>query len=174
MPLIAPTWAVRAGAAVADFLRRFGVQAGPDLAEAVRGYASLADRDARSAFLHTLRAVIDLEGQRVSAADRLYLAERVPTLLIWGTADRIIPVKHGRSAVDQIPGSRLVEIPGAGLTLALTTPLQNQELVTPAAGIAYWEGLVDVSGASRGSPVTGRGYLEMTGYNGSLGRVMTR
>jgi pimeloyl-ACP methyl ester carboxylesterase len=114
MPLIAPNWAVRAGAAVADFLRRFGVQAGPDIAEAVRGYASLADRDARSAFLHTLRAVIDLEGQRVSASDRLYLAERVPTLLIWGTADRIIPMRHGRAAVDQIPGSRLVEIPGAG------------------------------------------------------------
>jgi len=114
MPLIAPNWAVRAGAAVADFLKRLGVQAGPDLAEAARGYASLADRDARSAFLHTLRAVIDLEGQRVSASDRLYLAERLPTLLIWGTADRIIPVEHGRSAVERIPGSRLVEIPGAG------------------------------------------------------------
>jgi pimeloyl-ACP methyl ester carboxylesterase len=63
---------------------------------------------------HPLRAVIDLEGQRVSASDRLYLAERLPTLLIWGTADRIIPVEHGRSAVERIPGSRLVEIPGAG------------------------------------------------------------
>jgi pimeloyl-ACP methyl ester carboxylesterase len=114
MPLIAPTWAVRAGAAVAEFLERFGVKAGPDLAEAARGYASLADRDARSAFLHTLRAVIDLEGQRVSAGDRLYLAERLPTLLVWGTRDRIIPVAHGRAAVKQIPGSRLVEIPGAG------------------------------------------------------------
>ncbi|HEY7151982.1 MAG TPA: alpha/beta hydrolase [Solirubrobacterales bacterium] len=114
MPLIAPTWAVRVGAAIADFLERFGVKAGPDLAEAARGYASLADRDARSAFLHTLRAVIDLDGQRVSASDRLYLAERLPTLVIWGTADRIIPVAHGRAAVAEIPGSRLVEIPGAG------------------------------------------------------------
>lgn len=114
MPLITPAWAVRAGAAVADFLRRFGVQAGPDLAEAARGYASLADRDARTAFLHTLRAVIDLEGQRVSAADRLYLAERLPTLLVWGRADPIIPVNHGRAAAKRIPGSRLVELPGAG------------------------------------------------------------
>ncbi len=114
MPLITPAWAVRAGAAVADVLRRFGIQAGPDLAEAARGYASLADRDARTAFLHTLRAVIDLEGQRVSAADRLYLAERLPTLLIWGRADPIIPVKHGRAAARRIPGSRLVEFPDAG------------------------------------------------------------
>jgi pimeloyl-ACP methyl ester carboxylesterase len=114
MPLIAPSWAVRAGAAAAEFLRRFGVQAGPDLAEAARGYASLADRDARSAFLHTLRAVIDLEGQRVSATDRLYLAERLPTLLIWGTDDRIIPVQHGRAAAERLPGARLVEFPAAG------------------------------------------------------------
>ena len=114
MPLIAPSWAFRTGAVVAEFLRRFGVQAGPDLAEAARGYASLADRDARAAFVHTLRAVIDLEGQRVSATDRLYLAERLPTLLIWGTNDPIIPVGHGRAAVKRIPGSRLVEFPGAG------------------------------------------------------------
>jgi pimeloyl-ACP methyl ester carboxylesterase len=114
MPLIAPSWAVRVGAAVAEFLRRFGVEAGPDLAEGARGYASLADRDTRAAFLHTLRGVIDLEGQRVSASDRLYLAERVPTLLIWGTADRIIPIEHGRSAAERIPGSRLVELSGAG------------------------------------------------------------
>jgi pimeloyl-ACP methyl ester carboxylesterase len=122
MPLIAPNWAVRAGAAVAEFLQRFGVQAGPDLAEAARGYASLADRDARAAFLHTLRAVIDLEGQRVSASDRLYLAERLPTLLIWGTNDPIIPVEHGRAAVNRIPGSRLVEFPGAGHWPQLNDP----------------------------------------------------
>ena len=39
------------------------------------GYASLADAEARRAFLHTVRAVIDYNGQRVSAADRLYLVE---------------------------------------------------------------------------------------------------
>jgi pimeloyl-ACP methyl ester carboxylesterase len=114
MPLIAPSWAVRAGAAVAQFLARFGVQAGPDLAETARGYASLADRETRAAFLHTLRAVIDLDGQRISATDRLYLAERLPALLIWGTRDPIIPVEHGRAALQRLPGSRLVEFEGAG------------------------------------------------------------
>ena len=39
-----------------------------------RGFASLADASARSAFVHTVRAVIDPGGQRVSARDRLYLA----------------------------------------------------------------------------------------------------
>jgi pimeloyl-ACP methyl ester carboxylesterase len=114
MPLIAPSWAVRAGAAIAQFFSRFGLEAGPDLAETARGYASLTDREARAAFLHTLRAVIDLDGQRVSATDRLYLAERLPTLLIWGTRDPIIPVEHGRAAVERLPRSRLIEFEGSG------------------------------------------------------------
>jgi pimeloyl-ACP methyl ester carboxylesterase len=114
LPLIIRDWAIGAGAAVAGFFGRLGLSAGPDLAEAARGYASLADRGARQAFLHTLRAVVDLEGQRVSATDRLYLAERVPTLLIWGTDDPIIPIEHARAAQARIPESRLVEIAGAG------------------------------------------------------------
>lgn len=65
-----------------------------------------------------------------------------------------------------------VAIPGEGLVLSVVTPLPNQELRTLGAGIAYWEGMVSVSGQVRGRPVTGRGYLEMTGHKGSLGRVM--
>jgi pimeloyl-ACP methyl ester carboxylesterase len=114
LPLIIRDWMAGAGAAVGGFLGRLGLSAGPDLAEAARGYASLADRGAREAFLHTLRAVIDLEGQRVSATDRLYLAESVPTLLIWGTHDPIIPIEHARVTQARIPESRLVEMDGAG------------------------------------------------------------
>jgi predicted secreted hydrolase len=72
------------------------------------------------------------------------------------------------------PVAWTIEVPGAGLVLRVSTPLENQELVTPAANIAYWEGLIDVTGTARGRPMTGRGYLEMTGYKGSLGRVMTQ
>ena len=114
LPLIIRDWAIGAGSAVAGLLGRLGLSAGPDLAEAARGYASLAGRDAREAFLHTLRAVVDLEGQRVSATDRLYLAERLPTLMIWGTDDPIIPIEHARAARARIPESRLVEIAGSG------------------------------------------------------------
>src|SRR5205807_2487341 len=59
--------------AVAQGLGRLGLRISPDLAEMARGYSSLADSEARMAFLHTLRAVLDLAGQRVSANDRLYL-----------------------------------------------------------------------------------------------------
>ena len=73
----------------------------------VRGFLSLGDASARAAFLHTLRAVIDPGGQRVSGRDRLYLAASLPTLLVWGERDPIIPAEHGRAAHASMPGSRL-------------------------------------------------------------------
>ncbi len=67
-----------------------------------------------------------------------------------------------------------IEIPGEQLSLAVTTPLADQELNTAAStGVTYWEGAIDVQGEARGRPVTGRGYLEMTGYAGSMGRVLS-
>ena len=60
-----------------------------------------------------------------------------------------------------------------GLSLSVSTPLANQELRTLGAGVAYWEGMIEVAGTARGRAVSGRGYLEMTGYKGSLGRVMS-
>jgi predicted secreted hydrolase len=65
-----------------------------------------------------------------------------------------------------------VQVPAEQLVLEVTTPLDDQELSTEGAGVSYWEGLIDVVGTSRGAPLAGRGYLEMTGYRGSLGRVL--
>ena len=80
----------------------------------VRGYGSLVDRDRRTAFLATLRGVVGSGGQRVHAADRLYLAKGVPVLIVWGARDRIIPVEHGKSAHEAMPGSRLEVFEEAG------------------------------------------------------------
>jgi predicted secreted hydrolase len=66
-----------------------------------------------------------------------------------------------------------VTIPGHALDLRVTTPLNDQELLTPVSGVAYWEGAIDVAGTSAARPVAGRGYLEMTGYKGSLGRILS-
>ena len=65
------------------------------------------------AFVHTVRSVIDMTGQRVSARDRLYLAQEVPTLIVWGDRDRIIPVEHAHAAHELIKGSTLRIIDGA-------------------------------------------------------------
>ena len=67
-----------------------------------------------------------------------------------------------------------VSIPSQRIELTVTTPLDDQELsLVRSTGIAYWEGIIDVAGKTGGGPVTGSGYLEMTGYHGSLGRVLS-
>ncbi|MGA8745040.1 MAG: alpha/beta fold hydrolase [Solirubrobacterales bacterium] len=76
-------------------------------AEMARAYASLADPRRRRAFLATLRFAVGLGGQRVSATERLYLAQILPVLIIWGRLDPIIPVSHAEVAHRGIPGSRL-------------------------------------------------------------------
>ena len=107
LPLIAHSRLHILGEAVGQALGRFGLELGHDLAEMVRGYASLSDAEARRAFLHTARAVIDIAGQRVTATDRLYLAELLPTLIIWGRRDPIIPVAHAAVAQRAVPDSRV-------------------------------------------------------------------
>jgi pimeloyl-ACP methyl ester carboxylesterase len=95
-------------------LGMMGLRASADLEETWRSFVSLADPEACRAFLHTVRGLIDLGGQRVSASDRLYLAAALPTLIVWGGQDRLIPVEHARAAHTAIPGSRLEVFPGAG------------------------------------------------------------
>jgi pimeloyl-ACP methyl ester carboxylesterase len=107
LPLIAGARVRAAGAAVAGLLERVGLHAGPDIAEMVRGYGSLADTDTRRAFIHTLRSVVDPLGQRVNASDRLYLAAAMPALIVWGRRDRVIPAGHAGVAELGMPGSRL-------------------------------------------------------------------
>jgi len=87
-------------------LRERGVGAGVYMQAAARALRPLENADARQAFLHSLRAVIDVHGQRVSATDRLYLLESLPTLIVWGERDNTIPLAHGRSAHAAIPHSR--------------------------------------------------------------------
>ena len=77
-------------------------------AELGRSVSALADSQTRNAFHATLRAVVGPDGQRVFAGDRLYLAEAMPTLIIWGERDPIVPVGHGRRAHAAMPGSRFV------------------------------------------------------------------
>jgi pimeloyl-ACP methyl ester carboxylesterase len=58
--------------------------------------------------------VVDHRGQRVSAHDRLYLASEMPTLIVWGDRDPIIPVSHAHLTHEAIAGSRLEIFEGAG------------------------------------------------------------
>ncbi len=94
-------------------LQARGSRRGVYLQAVVRALRPLEQPGARKAFLHTLRAVIDARGQRVSARDRLYLLGPMPTLIVWGERDNTIPLAHGRQAHEAIPGSRFETLPGA-------------------------------------------------------------
>ena len=114
LPLLASNRVVSAGGRMGNLLRAAGLRTGPDLEEMWKGFSSLGDGEARQAFIYTLRGIVDPGGQRVSARDRLYLAKTVPTMLVWGERDPIIPVEHGYSTQKQIPHSRLEVIEDAG------------------------------------------------------------
>jgi pimeloyl-ACP methyl ester carboxylesterase len=118
-----------AGHAVGKLLGRAGLRVHTDVGEVLRGHASLSDSAARSAFLHTLRTLVDHGGQRIDASDRLYLAEAIPFLIVWGERDPIIPVAHARAAHDLVPGSRLEIFPAAGHFPHLDDPLRFHRLL---------------------------------------------
>lgn len=103
-----------AGLKVRNILAGFGLRGSADVEGVAEGFASLTESDARRAFLHTVRSVIDPTGQRVSAADRLYLTREIPSLIVWGDRDRIIPVAHADLAHELMPGSQLEIFTGAG------------------------------------------------------------
>jgi pimeloyl-ACP methyl ester carboxylesterase len=95
-------------------MKKLGLRENADLAEAWRSFASLEQPEARRAFLETVRAVIDLGGQHVSAEDKLYLSEGMPTMIVWGERDPLIPVAHALRTHELISGSRLEIFSGAG------------------------------------------------------------
>jgi pimeloyl-ACP methyl ester carboxylesterase len=101
-------------ATLAGWLRKAGLHPSPVLEEILRSWNALADDDTRRAFFRTLRAVVDPNGQSVCAADRLYLAAHVPTLIVWGADDSLIPVDHAAAAHAAMPGSRLEIFSGVG------------------------------------------------------------
>jgi pimeloyl-ACP methyl ester carboxylesterase len=110
-------------------LCRRRVRAGVYVQAVARALRPLETADARAAFLQTLRAVIDVRGQRVSATDRLYLLESMPTMIVWGERDNTIPLVHGRKAHEAIPHSRLCTLRGAAHFPHLEDPDGLSELL---------------------------------------------
>jgi pimeloyl-ACP methyl ester carboxylesterase len=93
---------------------KVGWRPGADLAAIWRGFSSLADRESRRAFLATTRAVIDIGGQSISAHDHLEGVLPIPTLIVWGSKDRMIPAWHALSAQRAVPDCRVELFEGAG------------------------------------------------------------
>ena len=59
------------------------------------------------------------------------------------------------------PSKWRLAVPQFGVDVTVTPVMSNQELFTT---VRYWEGAVDVEGEHDGASITGRGYVELTGY----------
>ncbi len=113
LPVVAPQPVLNLGNKLGRWLTSAGIQA-PRAGEMWYAYSSLSDARTRQAFLRTLRSVVDYRGQSVSALNKIHLTAGLPTLLIWGENDRIIPVAHAYAAHDALAGSRLEVLKGIG------------------------------------------------------------
>jgi pimeloyl-ACP methyl ester carboxylesterase len=134
LPLLASGRVLGAGRGIGRLLDRLGLRLRTDVGEVLRGHASLSDREARAAFIHTLRTIVDPLGQRVDASDRLYLAQGMPFLIVWGERDPIIPVAHGQAAHELVPGSRLEIFSDAGHFPHLEDPQRFVRLLVEFIG----------------------------------------
>ena len=114
LPALTSGRVLRLGREIGNLLGRVGLRPGGDLEVLGRGFESLDNTGSRQAFLQTVRAVIEPGAQRVSANSRLALAAILPTLIVWGEDDSIIPVAHGAAAHEAMPGSRFESFAGAG------------------------------------------------------------
>jgi pimeloyl-ACP methyl ester carboxylesterase len=114
LPFACTNWLADVGTSAVSWLRNIGLRPSRHIVEVWESYRSLTDAETRTAFLHTLRSVVDQAGQRVDATDRLYLAAHLPTLIVWGSSDSIIPVQQAYTAHEALPGSRLEIFDGAG------------------------------------------------------------
>jgi pimeloyl-ACP methyl ester carboxylesterase len=95
-------------------LSRTGLTVTHDLGEVAGIYDSFKDPRARKAISHVVRAVVDTRGQLVTMVDRAYLTQAMPMLIVWGSDDRVIPVKHARTAAAVAPGAVVEVLPNSG------------------------------------------------------------
>jgi pimeloyl-ACP methyl ester carboxylesterase len=122
LPVLTSSWVRRAGTQAQKLLGRTGRDLPAGVRECLVGFASLADPGTREAFVHTCRAVLDPRGQRIDARDRLYLARDLPLYVVWGRKDAIIPVEHGLSLAEHVPGTHLEVFEQSGHFPHLTEP----------------------------------------------------
>lgn len=69
------------------------------------------------------------------------------------------------------PSGWRMQIPAVQVDLMVNPYVPSQEM---QISVNYWEGAVQVSGTSNGQPVSGNGYVELTGYTSSLQGVLGR
>lgn len=96
------------------------------------------------------------------------------TLPIKNEDFRLLPMETWKSPSTgaEYPVRWKIEIPSRGLTLDIRAAKMAQELDLPP--VVYWEGAVEAEGTLGSEPLSGRGYLEMTGYGSPIVGMQAR
>jgi pimeloyl-ACP methyl ester carboxylesterase len=134
MPLFGLPPVRAAGRVAAGVLQKLSTPLGRDTEELLAVFDALPDTAARRAILRTLRSGVDWRGQVITMLDRAYLAAGLPTLLIWGRHDAVIPLSHGRLAHAAMPGSELEIFDDAGHFPHHSDPERFAEVVADFVG----------------------------------------
>jgi len=109
-------------------------------------------RDAQKRPLTTFGTFVPASGEPIEIPPSAIASQPISS---WTS-----PVTHGI-----YPSGWNVSVRTQQASLRLAPLLADQELVTAqSTGVAYWEGAVSVSGTVGGDPLSGQGYVELTGY----------
>ena len=129
--------------------------------------------DGRELMLYRFRRT---DGQPDPYSSGTWVAVDGSTMGLDASAFTIAPRREWRSEASgaTYPVEWDVSIPGSDTTLRVRAVIDQQELLTRrSTNVTYWEGAVTVEGRSDGRPVTGKGYVELTGYAGrAISEVM--
>jgi pimeloyl-ACP methyl ester carboxylesterase len=85
----------------------------------------------RAAMAANRAPLLTYGGSSMADAGLLARLDRVdvPTLVVWGAADRIVPPEHGHAYADHIPGAHLAVVEDAGHLPQLEAPDRLLSLV---------------------------------------------
>jgi predicted secreted hydrolase len=127
--------------------------------------------DGRDLMIYTLRkqdGTVEKESSGTlvhpdGASRHLRLVDVETTVLSYWKSDK---------SAGRYPAAWRIRVPGAAIDLSISPLVAGQELITTGSRpITYWEGAVSGMGTSQGKEVTVKGYVELTGYAGTLGGI---
>ncbi len=181
LPLLATAPMRQIGWAATRTLRWLHTDLGRDADDLMRTFDALHVDTARKAFLRTLRTSVDGHGQAITMLDRCYLAAGMPSMIIWGAHDAVIPLEHARIAHAAMPGSRLEIFEDAGhfphrsdperFRMVLEDFLSSTRPATYSA--RQWRDLMRSRGRADQQSVHGRGRRASPAAAGGRARLVT-
>ena len=105
------------------------------------------------------------------SAGTLVEPDGTPVRLAWDDVDLRVLDRWRSPRGGRYPSSWRITVPGRDLTLEVDPLVDDQEMDLT---FRYWEGAVRVDGSGPSGPIRGRGYVELTGYDGSDGGRLGR